>query len=93
LPSSFRSRTQLEKGFLDKSFNDPEDHCKQEDENGNLVDAMHHPKIDVARCIGVRLSEYSEKIIPYLTQLKKLFHLIFFFHEKFNLIDNQEERN
>jgi len=43
LPSSFRSRAQLEKGFLDKSFNDPEDHCKQEDENGNLVDAMHHP--------------------------------------------------
>lgn len=30
-------------GFLDKSFDNPKDQGKQENENGNLVDAMHHP--------------------------------------------------
>jgi len=76
------------KRFLDKSFDHPKDQGKQEDKNGNLVDAMHHAQVDVARRIGVRLSEYTEKIIPYLTQLKKLLYLIFFFHDKSGLSIN-----
>jgi hypothetical protein len=74
--------------FLDKSFNDPKDQGKQENKNRNLVDTMHHPQIKIARCIGVRLSENTEKIIPYLTQLKKLLYLIFFFHDKSGLSIN-----
>ena len=39
---------------------------------------MHHPQVDVAWRIGVRLTEYANKIIPYLAQLEKLLYLILF---------------
>lgn len=64
--------------FLNKSFDNPKDQGKQENQNGNFVDAVHHAQVDVARSIGIRLSKYAEKIIPYLTQFKKLLYLIFF---------------
>ena len=54
---------------------------------------MHHAQVDVAWRIGVRLSEYTEKIIPYLTQLKKLFYWIFFRHNKSIYKETQRPRN
>jgi hypothetical protein len=65
--------------FLEKeSFYRPKNDGKEENQNGNLVDAMHHPYVDVAWRIGVRLTEYANKIIPYFTQLEKLLYLILF---------------
>jgi hypothetical protein len=64
--------------FLDKSFDHPKDQGKHEDKDGNLVDAMHHPQVDVGRGIWVRLFENPQKIISYFAQLEKLLYLILF---------------
>ena len=39
---------------------------------------MHHPQVDVGGSIWVWLSEYANKIIPYLAQFEKLLYLILF---------------
>jgi hypothetical protein len=65
--------------FLEKeSFYRPKNDGKEENQNGNLVDAMHHAQVDVGGSIWVRLFEDPQKIIPYFTQFEKLLYLILF---------------
>ena len=61
-----------------ESFDHPKDYGKQEDKNGNLIDAMHHAQVDVGGSIWIRLFENPQKIISYLPQLEKLLYLILF---------------
>lgn len=60
----------------DYPLNDPKNNPHQEYQNGNFIDAMHHPDIDIGWSVRVRFSEYPEKIIPNFTKLKKLFNFI-----------------
>jgi hypothetical protein len=72
-----------------ESFDRPKNDSKEENQNGNLVDAVHHAQIDVGGSIWVRLFKNPQKIISYLAQLEKLLYLILFFHDKSCLNSNQ----
>jgi hypothetical protein len=62
----------------EESFYRPKNNGKEENQNGNLVDAMHHAQVDVGGSIWVWLFKNPQKIISYFTQLEKLLYLILF---------------
>ena len=67
-----------ENSDLHEPLNSPDNQGKQEYQNGNLVDAVHHAQIEIGGFVGIRLSENIEKIIPDFSQLEEFFDLIFF---------------
>jgi hypothetical protein len=49
------------------------DDCCQKHQNGNFVDAMHHPEVKIGRFVGIRFLKNPNKIMTYFPKLKKFF--------------------
>jgi len=62
---------------LHQSFDNPKYYRKQEYQDGNLVDAVHHTQVEIAFLAGIRFLENPEEVISYCTQLKELLKSIF----------------
>lgn len=65
-------------GELHQPLDRPHDQCKKENQDGNLVDPMHHAKVEIGRLSWIRLTKNIQEIIPHLTQLEEFFDLVFF---------------
>jgi hypothetical protein len=64
--------------LLDKALDRPDDDGKKENNDGNLVDPVHHPQVEVCRFVGIRLFENIQKIVAHLTQLEEFFDFAVF---------------
>jgi hypothetical protein len=81
---------ELKNKELHQSFDGPHDQSKQENQDGNLVDPVHHAEIEVGRFVWVRFFENADEVISHLTQFEEFFDLVFLRHDTralyFNLI-------
>lgn len=55
---------------------DHDDDSRQEDQNGYLVNAVHHAEVEICLLVGVGFLEYPQEVIPHLAHLKELFNSI-----------------
>jgi hypothetical protein len=70
-----------ENNYLDEPFDGPNNQCKQENQNRDLVDAVHHTQIEIGWLVGIRFLKHPDKVIAHLAQLEKVFDFIFFRHD------------
>jgi hypothetical protein len=57
---------------LRAAFHRPNDYRSQKHQNRNLVDAMHHAKVEICGAIWVRLLEHPNEIVSNFTNFEKL---------------------
>lgn len=61
-----------------KSLDSPYDQSKEKNQDGDLIDPMHHSQVEVGRLVRVRLLKHPHEIIPNFTQLEEFLNFIFF---------------
>jgi hypothetical protein len=74
-----------------ESLQGPNDERKQKHRNGNLVDPMHHPQVEIGFGIRIWFLKHPNKVIAHFSQLEEFFDLVFFCHGALNLEDQQLE--
>jgi hypothetical protein len=57
--------------FLGAAFKDVYDDGSQKYENSDLIDAMHHPEVDIGWFIRIWLLKNTDKIITHFPKFKK----------------------
>ena len=56
---------------LSATFKNINDDGGQKHQDRNLIDAMHHPKVEIGRFVGIRFLKNPDKIMTYFSNFKK----------------------